>query len=247
MSNGQTQTDIALAPLALGGLTNGVSVLEMAAAYSSFINNGKLNQTRTYTKVVDSNGVVILEKKPVTTIAMKEKTAYYMLDLLQNVVTGSEGTGTPAAMGNIAVAAKTGTTTNNVDRWFVGLTPYYVGTVWFGYDTPQEVTGVTINPSLQIWKKVMDKVLAGYPAKQFEDHSGFVSTQICLDSGLLPSDACYKDPRGNRIATIRLAREGRSNVEMRCSFSGSDRQGHQNDRKRILPIREPCDNFSPEH
>ncbi|MDP4109774.1 MAG: PBP1A family penicillin-binding protein, partial [Bacillota bacterium] len=206
-SNGKTQTDIALAPLALGGLTKGVTVLEMAAGYSTFVNKGIYNKTRTYTKVVDSNGTVILENKPETNIAMKEKTSYYMLDLLKGVVTGPSGTGRRAALGNIAVAGKTGTTTGSNDRWFVGLTPYYVGTVWFGYDNPQEVRGVTSNPSLLIWKAVMQKVLEGYSPRQFEDHSGFVSTQICLDSGLRPTDACYRDPRGSRVATVRLARE----------------------------------------
>lgn len=91
--NGKTQTDIALAPLALGGLTDGVSVLEMTAAYSAFTNHGIYTEPRTYSKVVDSNGVVLLEKSANATPAMQEKTAYYMLDMLKNVVTGSSGTG----------------------------------------------------------------------------------------------------------------------------------------------------------
>jgi len=217
-STGKTQTDIALAPLALGGLTEGVSVLDLTAGYATFVNNGIYNETRTYTKVVDANGVVLLEKKPKTTIAMKEKTAYYMLDLLQNVVTGANGTGRRAALGNIAVAAKTGTTTGSYDRWFMGLTPYYIGGVWFGYDTPQEVKGVSSNPALLIWKAVMEKVLDGYPAKKFEDHSGFVNTQICLDSGLRPSEACSKDPRGSRVTTIRLAKEDIPAAECNVHF-----------------------------
>jgi penicillin-binding protein 1A len=197
---GKVYADVSIAPLSLGGLTKGVSVEEMTAAYCAFDNKGFYTKPRTYTRVEDSNGKVVLDNKPKSVPAMKEKTAYYMNFLLQSAV--KQGTGTPAQMKNMPVAGKTGTTNDNYDRWFMGYTPYYVGGVWFGFDEPQEIITVkSTNPALALWKLVMDKVHEGLPKKEFYQPTGLVNASYCLDSGLAPSSYCRMDPRGNRVAT----------------------------------------------
>lgn len=206
--NGDTevQSDINISPMALGGLTDGVRVVDMTAAYSAFVNDGYYIEPTLYTKVYNSKGELLLEKTPNKSQAMSSKTATYMIELLKNVV--ANGTGRRAALGNgIEVGGKTGTTTSNNDRWFAGITPYYTGVVWFGYDRQQEVTGVSMNPALYLWKEVMAKVHNGLPAKKFTQSTELVSVSYCIDSGLLPGEYCSQDPRGSRVATAYLAKE----------------------------------------
>ncbi len=206
--NGETeiQTDIAISPMALGGLTDGVRVIDMAAAYSAFTNDGYYTNPVLYTKVYNSNGELILDNTPQKTEAMASKTATYMVELLRYAV--SNGTGAQAALGHgIAVGGKTGTTTSNYDRWFAGITPYYTGVVWFGYDRQQEVTGVSTNPALYLWKQVMQRVHEELPARDFYTSTELVKCSYCLDSGLAPGEYCSRDPRGSRIATAYVAKE----------------------------------------
>ncbi len=188
-----------LAPLALGQLTNGITVLEMAAAYAPFQNGGTYNEPRTYTKVLDAQGEVLLEKeyRPVT--AMSEKTAAYMNYILQNVVTGGTGTYAKLSRG-MPAAAKTGTSNNDEDRWFVGYTPYYVGACWFGYDKPKYISK-SLSPALTVWKKVMNKAHADLPVKKFEQNDEFVRVSVCSCSGELPSNLCALDPRGSKVVS----------------------------------------------
>ncbi len=197
--NGKVFTDLDYAPLALGGLTHGLSVLEMTAAYSAFVNHGIFTEPRTYSRVEDSDGNVLLDNKAETQVAMKEETAFYMNSLLKNAV--DAGTGRKAKLDNVATAGKTGTTNDDNDRWFVGYTPYYVAAVWFGYDNPREIKlSSSTNPSVAIWKTVMDKLHSGLAYKDF---FSLETKQVsyCLDSGLLPNEYCSLDPRGNRITT----------------------------------------------
>ena len=190
------ENDINLAPLSLGALTNGVSVLEMAAAYSAFPNQGTYIEPRTYTKVLDNQGNVILENTPNVIDAMSERTAAYMNYMLQKVVT--EGTGVYAQLDNMPAAAKTGTTDGDKDRWFVGYTPYYTAAVWFGYDKPRYIEQ-SLSPALTVWKKVMNQIHTGYQRKEFFEAEDFQYVNVCSCSGLLPTDACSHDPRGSRI------------------------------------------------
>ncbi len=186
-----------LAPLALGQLTNGITVLEMAAAYAPFANGGTYYEPRTYTKVLDASGDVLLEKEGKPTKAMSEKTAAYMSYMLQNVVSG--GTGTYAQLKNgVPAAAKTGTSNNDEDRWFVGYTPYYVGAVWFGYDTPKYISK-SLSPALTTWENVMNEIHTGLPAKSFPKNDDFKYVNICSISGNLATENCKLDPRGSRI------------------------------------------------
>lgn len=186
-----------LAPLSLGQLTNGITALEMAAAYVPFANGGTYYEPKTYTKVLDSDGNVLIEKDTRPTKAMSEKTAAYVSYMLQNVVSG--GTGTYAKLDRgMPAAAKTGTSNNDEDRWFVGYTPYYVAAAWFGYDQPKYISK-SLSPALTTWKKVMNAAHADLPVKNFEKSDKFQFVNVCSCSGLLPSDACVLDPRGTRV------------------------------------------------
>jgi penicillin-binding protein 1A len=203
--NGQVYTDAALAPLALGGLTRGVTVEQMAAAYATFENNGVYREPRTYTKVVDANGNVVLDNTQETVEAMSSTAAWYMTDMLHYAV--KYGTGTPAQIPNMEVAGKTGTTDSDFDRWFVGFTPYYSAAVWCGYDNPEEVilSGSSTNPAASLWQKVMALVHEDLEYQDFEKPSNIISASYCRDSGMLATEWCQKDVRGSRVVSGEFA------------------------------------------
>ena len=193
--------DINPASLALGGLTRGVTTEQMAAAYASFVNSGIYTTPRTYTLVEDRKGTPILENNSESWVAMSESTAYYMDNLLQGVVNNGNAQG--AKLSGIPVAGKTGTTTDNYDRYFVGCTPYYVGAVWCGYEYNESIRTGGTNPAVSLWKKVMSKVHSGLGGKRFPaSASDTVTLELCLDSGLLATDACRSDVRGCRTQTV---------------------------------------------
>lgn len=188
--NGKVMSDVALAPIALGGLTDGVTVLDMCAAYCVFPNGGKYIKPSLYTKVLDSEGNVLLEHKALEQIAMSETTAEDMISMLTNAVEG--GTGTAARISGMRVAGKTGTTSSNHDRWFVGFTPYYVGAVWFGYDTPAALRGFSPNPAAVAWRKVMEPIHKELKNKPFleDEEKGKYSIMLCEDSGMRATPEC---------------------------------------------------------
>ena len=202
---GDTFSDVDLAPLAMGGLTRGVTVKAMAQAYATFANEGVYREARTYTKVVDSDGKVVLDNTQQSHVAMKDMTAWYITYMLENTV--ESGTGTAAQIENMTVAGKTGTTTSDFDRWFAGYTPYYTGVVWCGYDDPEEVvlTDSSTNPAIVLWQKVMEQVHDGLANKEFNKPTNVVECTVCRDSGLLMTDACREDPRGSRAVTVELS------------------------------------------
>ncbi len=182
-----------LSPLALGGLTNGVTVKEMAAAYQAFANGGYYYTPHTYTKVLDSSNRVLLEKKVEKTQAIGKDTSYIMSQMLYGVVNSSSGTGKRAKLdSSMAVYGKTGTTNNDYDKWFVGYTPYYVGSVWFGFEQQKSIrsVGVTTNISAQLWKKVMEKVHEGLEPASIDMPDDMVKSYVCTISGLLASSSC---------------------------------------------------------
>lgn len=159
--DGKVYTDKNLSALALGGMTDGVTVEEMTAGFLPFVNEGEYIRPYTYTKVEDKDGNVLIEKTPEKNRAFKEETAEVMTYLLQSVVTN--GTGTPARLSSgMPAAGKTGTASNDTlgdtDRWFVGYTPYYVGGCWFGYDQQKSLDSLASNPAVSLWKKVMDEI-----------------------------------------------------------------------------------------
>lgn len=197
--NNRKFSDMDLAPLALGGLTNGVSVYEMAAAFATFPSMGKYVPPRTYSKVVDSEGKVLLDTTGAGEYVLKESTAYYMNSMLRDVVT--KGTGRDAAFSGMTIAGKTGTTTSQKDLWFVGYTPYYTGAVWVGYDRQEKLPGG--HPQNKLWKQVMARVHEGLENREFPQPSDaqVVTASYCLDSGMAPGPLCSQDARGSRVAT----------------------------------------------
>ena len=195
----KTYSDKDISPLSMGSLTTGVTVLEMTAAYSAFVNEGQYTTPILYTKVYDADNKLLLDNTPVTTVAMSTKTRDYMIQLLSGVV--ETGTGRKAAIEGIQVGGKTGTTSADNDRWFAGITPYYVGVVWFGFDTPQSLQKFSTNPALELWTRVMKGVLAEAEPAQFTMTTEMNKVSYCLDCGLLATDLCSNDVRGSRVAT----------------------------------------------
>ena len=156
--------DASYAPMALGQLTNGITVREMAQAYCAFVNDGAFTYSRSYTLVTDRAGNVVLDNQPRVIQAFSSNTARVMTYMLQNAC--HYGTGSEAWIGNMPVAGKTGTTTDYKDRWFVGCTPYYVAAVWTGYDQPERIY-TSGNPAARIFKTIMRPVHEGLAWKDF--------------------------------------------------------------------------------
>jgi len=187
--------------LALGGLSNGTSPLEMAAAYAAIENDGVYRTPTFYTKVVDSNDNVVLEPKIEHRTIMSQATAYIVRSILTQPV--KSGTATNCYVPNMTTAAKTGTTNEDFDRWLCGFTPYYTAATWYGYDHNETVRGWSLNPAGQIWAPVMRAIHSGLPGRSFLDNKpdDVVAVTICKCSGLLPGEACAEDPRGDMTYT----------------------------------------------
>jgi len=192
--DGKVYTDKTLASLALGGLTDGVTVADMTSAYASFANNGVYIEPLTYTKVEDNQGKTLLVKKPESNVAFKPTTAYLVNQLLKGVVTS--GTAAGSTIAGMDTAGKTGTTDDDTDRWFAGYTPYYSAVVWVGYDNSTSLPAFSANPALALWKKVMVKIHQNLNNKYFTRPSGIVGAEVCSQTGLLYTENCF-DEEGN--------------------------------------------------
>ncbi|MBE6914540.1 MAG: transglycosylase [Ruminococcaceae bacterium] len=169
-------SDADYAPMAEGALTIGATVREMSQAYTAFVNNGTMTYARTYTKVLDSNGNVVLNNDARTINSFTPNTAANICNMLENAVSPG-GTGAGAYFSGVAVGGKTGTTADNKDRYFVGITPYYVAAVWTGYDMPETMYFYS-NPAVVIWKSVMQKIHEGLPYQDFPAPSIGKATNI---------------------------------------------------------------------
>ncbi|MGN0626029.1 MAG: transglycosylase domain-containing protein [Oscillospiraceae bacterium] len=189
--------DVDRAPLGLGALTKGVTVMEMTAAYQIFDNGGLYYEPYSYSVVYDSEGNVILEQNPIPQRVISEDSAEVMNKLLQRVVTGEQGTGGTAKFGSMPVAGKTGTTSNDVDQWFMGMTPYYVGGVWFGYsdDSNIQIRYSSYPPPI-IWKRVMQHIHEGLEVKDFPTSGKVVEMTYCVESGEIATSACPETATG---------------------------------------------------
>lgn len=188
--------------LALGGVTYGITPLQMAAAYGALANEGVWVQPHAVRRITDHQGRVLVEVTPPRRPAMSPQTAYLVTDMLQTVV--KSGTGTQARLGNRPVAGKTGTTqlpqtpefrglAGNKDAWFAGYTPELAGVVWMGYDEPIDRQHYLRNVAggsypARIWKAVMQEALQDVPVKKFPRPENIVYVKVDVKSGLLPSD-----------------------------------------------------------
>lgn len=165
----------------------------LASAYGSFGNNGVRYEPALYTRVEDATGNILLEKEPKAINLFSPQTAYILYDILK-------GSSSKAQFNDIPVAGKTGTTDKSDNYWFAGLTPYYSGSVWIGYDYPQKMSGGS-GSAASLFGKVMAAVHTGLEYKDIEAPSGLVQAKVCKDSGKSPTDLCYQDQRGNRVKT----------------------------------------------
>jgi len=211
--NGVTN-DESLSPLALGGVTNGVKPIEMAAAFSVFPNKGIYIKPISFTKILDKDGKVIFENKPMKEKVISEQVSYLMVDLMRGVVRG--GTGGNAALSKMPVAGKTGTTTKNVDAWFTGYSPYYTASVWIGHDEPKPMNFTGGSYPAKLWKAVMEEIHKNLEVKNFEQPGGFVSVNICTVSGKRPSELCALDPRGIRVRSELFIKGTEPDAESIC-------------------------------
>ncbi|MDO4742891.1 MAG: transglycosylase domain-containing protein [bacterium] len=178
-----------LSSLGLGGCYYGITTTESAAAFATFGNFGRYYEPSTYEVVKNQHGETVLEKDTTPFSAMGEDTACIMNHLLRTVVTGSQGTGSGAASySSMPVYAKTGTSSESNDLWFVGGTPYYVGSCWYGFDTPEEIRNGA--SALNIWKAVMRQLHTGLKYKTFEDSEYVVRRYYCAETGKLATSGC---------------------------------------------------------
>ena len=185
--------------LALGGITNGVTNLELTAAYATIANGGVYNEPTFYTIIYDHQGNVLLDNTETESRqVLKETTAWLLTSAMQDVMTS--GTGTRANFSCQPVAGKSGTTTKDRDTVFAGFTPYVTAVIWGGYDdnTPQSSTTY----SKEIWRKVMSEINSWLPRKEFTKPSGIVQATVCKKSGKLAVEGvCDSDPRGSMVYT----------------------------------------------
>ena len=187
--------------ISLGGLTNGVSVLELTAAYATIANDGIYNKPVFYTKVLDHDGNVLIDNsKNETKRVIKATTAYMLTDMMKDVI--SSGTGRLAKFSSVDMpeAGKTGTTSDDKDLVFAGYTPYYCAGIWMGFDNPKTMK-YDKSYHLLLWKNVMEQINKGLEKKDFDKPDGIVSKSICSVSGLSPSSLCSSDYYGNSIAS----------------------------------------------
>lgn len=176
-------------PTALGGITQGVSNLELTAAYAAIANNGTYIKPVFYTKILDSDGNVVIDNTPEKTTVIKPSTAYLLTSALEDVV--NQGTGTRLQLSNMPVAGKTGTTDNYKNLGFSGFTPYYTCSVWAGYDDNTVLPQGTARTYQQtLWKKIMQRIHADLPETDFKMPSTVEKASICTETGLLATSSC---------------------------------------------------------
>lgn len=185
-------------PLALGGISEGISPLQMAGAYAAIANDGEYITPTFYTKVVDENGNTVLEADQPKTRVFSVENAYILKQLLTEP-TKTGGTASACKISGMETAAKTGTTNSKKDKWLCGFTPYYTAATWYGYDTPTAIPAGATSNANTIWKNVMTAIHKDLKGKSFEKPDGLVTANVCKDSGLLATDACKNDPRGSRV------------------------------------------------
>lgn len=185
--NGIAENDVNES-MCLGGLTEGVTNLELTGAYASIANSGTYVEPTFYTKVLDHDGNVLIDNEPETKQVMKATTAWLINDAMQDVVTS--GTGTAARLSSgMVVSGKTGTTSSNYDYWFCGSTPYYTAGIWMGYDVNTDFSNSNYHKI--IWRKIMDNIIDKKEldtSATFEKPSDIVTAKVCSTSGLLPAD-----------------------------------------------------------
>ncbi|MDO5425393.1 MAG: PBP1A family penicillin-binding protein [Eubacteriales bacterium] len=189
-------------PLALGGVTDGVTNLELTGAYATIANGGLYNEPKFYTRIEDQDGNVLIDNSPEPEQVLKADTAYLLTSAMTDVVT--RGTGTLINLGDMPVAGKTGTTDDYRSIWFAGYTPYYTCTIWGGYDNNDILPEGDMyrNYHKSLWNTIMTRIHAELPVIQFEQPDNIVTATVCRKSGKLAvPGVCTGDPRGDQTYT----------------------------------------------
>ena len=176
--------------LSLGGLQKGISPLEMAGAYSTIANNGQYIEPTFYSKITDkSNNIVVKAKQKKTKVFPKE-VACILQQILTQPVKGTYGTATYCNISGVDVAAKTGTTDENYDRWLCGFTPYYTAVTWYGYDQNETIEYNKKNPAGLLWANVMSRIHTGLQSAKFDIPNTVSTITICAESGKKGKSGC---------------------------------------------------------
>ncbi len=215
-----TLTDTDMNPAtALGGLTAGVTNLELTGAFASIANDGVYTKPIFFTRIIDHNGKILIDNEPETHRVLKDSTAFLLLDSMEDSMQSNRkwaragvnvnSTSTRARLSGMSCAGKSGTTTANNDIWFVGFTPYYTAGVWGGCDDNQKLTGRNGGTSFHkdIWRKIMTRVHEGLADPGFAKPDSVETAVICRKSGKLAiSGVCSADPRGDATYTEYFAK-----------------------------------------
>ena len=176
--------------LALGGLDKGVTPLEMAAAYATIANDGEYIEPTFYTKVNNSEGKTIIKTEQKETKVFSEEVAFILKQLLKQPVEGENGTAQICKIDGIDIAAKTGTTNENYDKWLCGFSNYYTAVTWYGYDISETINYTGKSPAALIWSKVMNNIHSNLNPTQFEMKGTVKQSQICAKTGNIANSNC---------------------------------------------------------
>lgn len=187
--NGDVWSDL-YQSMALGGLTRGVTNLELCASYATIANSGKYIKPTFYTKITDTDGNVIIDKTTASTTVTREATAWLLTNAMQDVV--KYGTATSVQLSNMPVAGKTGTTEYYDNLWFSGFTPYYTCTVWSGYDNNEKLPDEYMyrNYHKILWKSIMSRIHEDLEYKEFTMPDSVEKATVCSATGKMPSGGC---------------------------------------------------------
>ena len=190
-ANGNVWSDANLAT-ALGGITRGVTNVELCASYAAIANGGNYIKPIYYTKILDHNGNVLIENTAAERSVIKESTAFLLTSAMEDVVNGAGGTGGSARLSNMPVAAKTGTSQESNDLWIAAYTPYYTASVWGGYDESKTMSNLSQSWHQKLWKNIMERIqeTKSLAYKDFEIPSSVVQKTICTRTGLLATGSC---------------------------------------------------------
>lgn len=216
-------------PLALGGITNGVSNLELTAAYAAIANGGTYMEPVFYTEVTDQDGKVILSNDFQGQRVFKESTAFLLTSAMEDVV--SQGTGTGFALEDMHVAGKTGTANDYRDLTFAGYTPYYTAAIWAGYDDPQELPRSHRSFHRTLWRNVMNRIHDDLPDRDFQQPSTVERATVCAESGLLAGRGCI---RVNEYFDEHNMPRGTCTQHRPSLFSGWDNRQNRNSYDNML-------------
>ena len=200
-ANGNVFTDENLST-ALGGVTYGVTNVELCAAYAAIANGGNYIKPIYYTRILDHNDNVLIENPSASRTVIKETTAWLLTSALQDVINVEGATGNACQLDNMPAAGKTGTTEAYNDLWFVGYTPYYTCAVWSGFDNNEKLPEYARNFHKELWRKVMNRIHQDLPARDFPMPASIQTATVCEETGLLPVMSCNEITEYFDSATI---------------------------------------------